>query len=123
MQSNNPLRRKLKFAIQAEILRSHQRDLAFAEHLKEKLFEILNNFGVHKKWYHLIQLDTPLKLIYFAFTTGMGNQTLGEEYTGIVQANLEELKVPSLTVSFYREVYITFYISVLYYELISFKFR
>ncbi|XP_025159754.1 peroxisome biogenesis factor 10 isoform X2 [Harpegnathos saltator] len=28
---------------------------------------------------------------------GMGNQTLGEEYTGIVQANLKELKVPSLT--------------------------
>ncbi|KAL0124201.1 hypothetical protein PUN28_006198 [Cardiocondyla obscurior] len=28
----------------------------------------------------------------------MGNQTLGEEYTGIVQANLEQRRVPTLTV-------------------------
>ncbi|XP_032690509.1 peroxisome biogenesis factor 10 [Odontomachus brunneus] len=98
MRSDNPLRRKLKFAIQAEILRSHQRDVDFTEHLREKLFEILQNFGLHKKWYQYVQLDAPLKLIYFAFTSGMGNQTLGEEYTGIVQANLEQFKVPSLTV-------------------------
>lgn len=101
MKSNNPLGRTLKLAIQAEILRSHQRDVDFTEHLREKLSEILHNFAIHKKWYQYIQLDAPLKLIYFTFTSGMGNQTLGEEYTGIVQTNLKELKVPSLTVSFY----------------------
>lgn len=106
MRSDNPLGRKLKYAIQAEILRSHQRDVDFTEHLRKKLTEISDNFGLSKKWQKYTQLDAPLKLIYFAFTTGMGNQTLGEEYTGIVQANLQELKVPSLTVSSCCKVYI-----------------
>lgn len=101
MKSKNPYRRTLKFANQAEILRAHQRDVDFAEQLREKLLEILHNFGLHKKWYQYIQLDAPLKLVYFTFTSGMGNQTLGEEYTGIVQANLKEIKVPSLTVSYF----------------------
>ncbi|XP_014481998.1 PREDICTED: peroxisome biogenesis factor 10 [Dinoponera quadriceps] len=86
----------LKYAIQAEILRSHQRDADFTENLQKRLSEILHNFGLHKRWHQYIQFNTPLKLIYFTFTSGMGNQTLGEEYTGIVQANIEELKVPSL---------------------------
>ncbi|XP_012215269.2 peroxisome assembly protein 10-B-like [Linepithema humile] len=87
--------RKLKCASQAEILRSHQRDDDFVKQLREKLTEILQNFGIHRT---LFQSDIPLKLLYFIFTSGMGNQTLGEEYTGIVQANLEARKVPTLTV-------------------------
>lgn len=90
--------RKLKCASQAEILRSHQRDDDFVKHLRQKLSEILQNFGVHRTFFQFIQSDIPLKLVYFVFTSGMGNQTLGEEYTGIVQANLEARKVPTLTV-------------------------
>lgn len=86
---------KLKCASQAEILRSHQRDDDFVKQLREKFIEILQNFGIQRT---LFQSDIPLKLLYFIFTSGMGNQTLGEEYTGIVQANLEERKVPTLTV-------------------------
>lgn len=52
-----------------------------------------------------IQSDIPLKLLYFVFTSGMGNQTLGEEYTGIVQANLEQRRVPTLTVCLAREIH------------------
>ena len=36
----------------------------------------------------------------------MGNQTLGEEYTGIVQANLEQRRVPTLTVRSVWEIYL-----------------
>ncbi|XP_029167087.1 peroxisome biogenesis factor 10 [Nylanderia fulva] len=90
--------RRLKCASQAEILRCHQRDDDFVNHLKQKLSEILHNFGIHRPLFHYIQSDIPLKLVYFIFTSGMGNQTLGEEYTGIVQANLEARKVPTLTV-------------------------
>ncbi|KAK9293460.1 hypothetical protein QLX08_011603 [Tetragonisca angustula] len=89
-------RRKLKIASQAEILRSHQRDGDFVKYLREKIADVLQ---ILEKWTGLLPLmhsDIPFKLIYFFFTTGMGNQTLGEEYTGIVQANLNAQKVPSI---------------------------
>ena len=91
-------RRKLKIASQAEILRSHQRDGDFVKYLREKIADVLQ---ILEKWTGLLPLmhsDIPFKLIYFFFTTGMGNQTLGEEYTGIVQANLNAQKVPSIYV-------------------------
>ncbi|KYN03012.1 PREDICTED: peroxisome biogenesis factor 10-like [Cyphomyrmex costatus] len=90
--------RKLKCASRAEILRSHQRDDDFIKFLREKLSDILQNIGVHRTLLQYIRSDIPFKLLYFIFTSGMGNQTLGEEYTGIVQANLEQRKVPTLTV-------------------------
>lgn len=91
--------RKLKCASQAEILRSHQRDDDFVKSLREKLTETLQNFGAQNgALFRYVQSDVPFKLLYFVFTSGMGNQTLGEEYTGIVQANLDERRVPTLTV-------------------------
>ncbi|KAG5324631.1 PEX10 factor, partial [Acromyrmex heyeri] len=90
--------RKLKCASQAEILRSHQRDDDFIKFLREKLSDISQNFGVHRTLLQYIRSDIPFKLLYFIFTSGMGNQTLGEEYTGIVQANLEQRRIPTLTV-------------------------
>jgi len=97
-------RRRLKCASRAEILRSHQRDDDFVKYLREKVSEIMQNFGVHRTLLQYIQSDIPFKLLYFVFTSGMGNQTLGEEYTGIVQANLEERRVPTLTVCLTREI-------------------
>ncbi|KAH0956751.1 hypothetical protein HN011_008784 [Eciton burchellii] len=91
-------KRRLKCASQAEILRAHQRDDDFVKHLREKLSETLQNFGVHRALSQCVQSDIPFKLLYFVFTSGMGNQTLGEEYTGIVQADLERHKIPTLTV-------------------------
>lgn len=88
--------RKLKTASQAEILRSHQRDDDFVKHLRENVIDVLQIFGKKKGLLPFIHSDIPFKLIYFFFTSGMGNQTLGEEYTGIVQANLDAHKVPSL---------------------------
>lgn len=102
--------RKLKCASQAEILRSHQRDDDFVKYLRQKLSEILHNFGVHRTLFQYIESDIPLKLMYFVFTSGMGNQTLGEEYTGIVQANLEARKVPTLTVRFNGKKFIMTYL-------------
>lgn len=90
---------KLKCASQAEILRSHQKDDEFVKDLRAKLVESLENFRWYQTLSKYIRSDIPFKLIYFVFTSGMGNQTLGEEYTGIVQANLKEYRVPALTVS------------------------
>ncbi|XP_076294134.1 peroxisomal biogenesis factor 10 [Lasioglossum baleicum] len=88
--------RKLKCASEAEILRSHQRDDDFVKHLREKVIDLLQIVGRRTGTLSFVQSDVPFKLLYFFFTSGMGNQTLGEEYTGIVQADLEARKVPSL---------------------------
>lgn len=95
--SKYPQEKRLKCANQAEILRSHQRDTDFIAQLQEKLLDLLQDFNKRKVWSRYLTSDIPASLIYFIFTTGMGNQTLGEEYTGIVQADLKAYKIPSLT--------------------------
>ena len=88
--------RVLKSANQAEILRSYQRDDDFVKHLREKVIDLVQTIGRQRGLLPFVHSDVPFRLIYFFFTSGMGNQTLGEEYTGIVQANLGGHKVPSL---------------------------
>lgn len=89
--------KKLKSANQAEILRSSQRDNDFVWTLSEKLSTILARFKKCRSLLQFMQSDVPAKFIYFVLTSGMGNQTLGEEYTGIVQVDLDAYKVPSLS--------------------------
>ncbi|XP_063992514.1 peroxisome biogenesis factor 10 isoform X2 [Diachasmimorpha longicaudata] len=100
MTSRRPIKKfgGLKSATQAEILRAHQRDDEFVRGLREKFLDLLHNFGGYRTLLPFIQSDILLKLLYFGFTSGIGNQTLGEEYTGIVQADLEAHRVPSLSV-------------------------
>ncbi|XP_014601896.1 PREDICTED: peroxisome biogenesis factor 10-like [Polistes canadensis] len=95
--SKNFQKRTLKCANQAEILRSHQRDLDFVLQLQEKLSDILHDFKNYRNLSRYLISDISAKLIYFVFTTGMGNQTLGEEYTGIVQADIKAYRIPSLS--------------------------
>ncbi|KAK0173798.1 hypothetical protein PV328_006943 [Microctonus aethiopoides] len=97
MATRRPIRSVLKEANQAEILRAHQRDDEFVTGLKEKLLDLLQRFGGYRSLLPYVQTGVPFKLLYFIFTSAFGNQTLGEEYTGIVQADLDARKVPSLT--------------------------
>ncbi|XP_015112351.1 peroxisome biogenesis factor 10 [Diachasma alloeum] len=99
MTSRRPMKRLggLRGATQAEILRAHQRDDEFVRGLREKFLDLLHNFGGYRTLLPFIQSNVPLKLLYFGFTSGMGNQTLGEEYTGIIQADLAARTVPSLS--------------------------
>nr|XP_050853133.1 peroxisome biogenesis factor 10-like [Vespula vulgaris]XP_050853134.1 peroxisome biogenesis factor 10-like [Vespula vulgaris]XP_050853135.1 peroxisome biogenesis factor 10-like [Vespula vulgaris]XP_050853136.1 peroxisome biogenesis factor 10-like [Vespula vulgaris]XP_050853137.1 peroxisome biogenesis factor 10-like [Vespula vulgaris]XP_050853138.1 peroxisome biogenesis factor 10-like [Vespula vulgaris]XP_050853139.1 peroxisome biogenesis factor 10-like [Vespula vulgaris]XP_050853140.1 per len=89
-------KKTLKCADQAEILRSYQRDIDFISQLQEKLSNLLHDLKNYRTLFRYPISDIPARLIYFVFTSGMGNQTLGEEYTGIVQANLKNYSVPSL---------------------------
>jgi len=89
--------RGLKIASQAEILRAHQRDDEFVKQLQDRLSDLLHKFGGYRSLLRTFQSDIPVKLVYFLVTSGLGNQTLGEEYTGIVQADLQARNVPSLT--------------------------
>ncbi|XP_012252549.2 peroxisome biogenesis factor 10 [Athalia rosae] len=83
-------------ASQAEILRSRQRDDLFANNLRDNLSELLHKIGGKKLLLQIAQSELPAKLAYFIVTTGMNNQTIGEEYTGIIQADVEARKIPSL---------------------------
>ncbi|XP_043670732.1 peroxisome biogenesis factor 10-like [Vespula pensylvanica] len=89
-------KKTLKCADQAEILRSYQRDIDFISQLQEKLSNLLHDLKNYRTLSRYLISDIPARWIYFVFTSGMGNQTLGEEYTGIVQANLKNYSVPSL---------------------------
>lgn len=91
----------LRQADQAEILRAHQRDDEFVRNLRERIIDLSYKFkGV--KWLQpllgSLESSLRLKFLYFICTSALGNQTLGEEYTGIVQANLADRKVPALPV-------------------------
>ncbi|OXU26972.1 hypothetical protein TSAR_008793 [Trichomalopsis sarcophagae] len=89
-------KRKLPTASQAEILRSHQRDNDFVLTMSETITDLLHRYDLYRNFSRFIKSEVPAKLFYFIVTSGLGNQTLGEEYTGIVQANLHARKVPSL---------------------------
>ena len=92
------VKRKLRTASQAEILRSHQRDNDFISQMGETITDLLHRYNLYRNFSRFIKSDVPAKLLYFIVTSGLENQTLGEEYTGIVQANLRRQKVPSLMV-------------------------
>ncbi|XP_058796350.1 peroxisome biogenesis factor 10-like isoform X3 [Phymastichus coffea] len=92
----NQNKRKLRIAIQAEILRSHQRDNDFITQMNENITDLLHRYNLYRNVSRFFKSDVPAKILYFIVTSGFGNQTLGEEYTGIVQANLKINKVPSL---------------------------
>jgi peroxin-10 len=93
-QPNNNLRA----ANQAEILRSYQRDNDFISDMSEKLTDLLHRYNFYKNFSYYMKSDVFARLLYFIFTSGLGNQTLGEEYTGILQANIKKRKIPSLIV-------------------------
>ncbi|XP_015523266.1 peroxisome biogenesis factor 10 [Neodiprion lecontei] len=96
MERVTPRGFRSKGANQAEILRARQRDDMFVTNLRENLSELMHKLGGSKLLLHIVQSELPAKFAYFIATTAMNNQTIGEEYTGIIQADLKALKVPSL---------------------------
>lgn len=93
----NTKRRRIIQANQAEILRSHQRDSQFVRLLNDQFQEILVNYKI-KKSIGTISSESVMKLLYFCLTHGLGNQTLGEEYTGVVPVKLRTLSMQPLSV-------------------------
>lgn len=80
----------------AEILRAAQKDESFREKLRNLLFEISLQVGgtrVLVKYRDLISASG--NLLYYGTTTLSGLQTLGEEYTGIIQFDTSQSNIPS----------------------------
>lgn len=81
----------MRAANQAEILRAHQRDDEFVKELDRKLQKFLSKIKNNKV---LTQWQSEMvRFVYFIFTSGSENLTLGEEYTGITQASIKNRKI------------------------------
>lgn len=84
----------------AEILRSAQKDAMIKQKLEETLSNlVLKSLGT-RKWLLYRSLINPLaSFLYYSSTTLYCLQTLGEEYTGIIQVDRTLKHVPSFYVS------------------------
>lgn len=82
-------------ARQPEILRTVQKDAAFTNQLGHDLSDILR-FSNKKLWIKYNSLCTLLmELTYHGFASYNNLQTLGEEYTGIIQIDSKYIALPS----------------------------
>lgn len=88
--------RTLEPAGTAEVLRAAQRDELIVERIYQGASDALLQAAGNRVWmkYHA-SLPTVAKILYSAVTTLSDIQTLGEEYTGIIQINCKLQKLPS----------------------------
>jgi peroxin-10 len=85
------------FAASPDIIRSHQKDAYFQGILLQHLSTILRNlYGARTAHAYTTEARTFAELLYLGLTTGLGNRTLGEEYTDIVQVEDATRRLPSL---------------------------
>uniref|UniRef100_A0A1B6DG58 RING-type E3 ubiquitin transferase n=1 Tax=Clastoptera arizonana TaxID=38151 RepID=A0A1B6DG58_9HEMI len=78
----------------AEILRASQKDEVFSDRLQNYWSEILLKLGGSRLWMNIKHFKIGY-LFYGTLTTLSGLQTLGEEYTGIVQVNSSKSDIPT----------------------------
>ncbi|GAA5870951.1 hypothetical protein JCM16303_001642 [Sporobolomyces ruberrimus] len=85
-------------AAQPEIVRANQKDLYYLAQLSEQVEDVARSLlGTRwlQKWSK--ELHHGSRLAYFALTTLLGSQTLGEEYCDILQYQTRNRKPPSRT--------------------------
>ncbi|GAA6018899.1 hypothetical protein JCM11491_001719 [Sporobolomyces phaffii] len=94
-------RRRVPFfahAAQPEIVRANQKDLYYLSQLSEQFEDVARSLlGTRwlQRWSK--ELHHGSRLAYFALTTLLGSQTLGEEYCDILQYQNRDRKPPSRT--------------------------
>uniref|UniRef100_A0A336MIV3 RING-type E3 ubiquitin transferase n=1 Tax=Culicoides sonorensis TaxID=179676 RepID=A0A336MIV3_CULSO len=85
----------LSKAGQAEIIRSAQKDNQFIDEIYLTVSELLRRYS-QNLW---IKFDTHIKtltnIFYYSFHSILGIQTLGEEYTGVIQIDQNYKSLPS----------------------------
>ncbi|KAJ5022909.1 Pex12 amino terminal region-domain-containing protein [Bipolaris maydis] len=85
------------FAASPDIIRSHQKDAYFSGVLLEHLSSLLRKlYGARAAHTYLSETRVIGELLYLGLTTLIGNRTLGEEYTDIVQVESETGRLPAL---------------------------
>lgn len=81
---------------QAEILRAAQKDDQITDTLSDLVSDIIYMFAGNRRFLKARNLREAIaKFLYYGFTTVPGFQTLGEEYTGMIQIDKTSRNVPS----------------------------
>ncbi|KAF2845095.1 peroxisome biosynthesis protein-like protein [Plenodomus tracheiphilus IPT5] len=92
-----PLPSTYPFAASPDIIRSHQKDAYFSGVLLDQLSTLIRKlYGVRLAHTYLSETRVSAELLYLGLTTLIGNRTLGEEYTDIVQVEAETGRLPAL---------------------------
>ncbi|KAG9196728.1 hypothetical protein G6011_01849 [Alternaria panax] len=85
------------FAASPDIIRSHQKDAYFSGVLLDQLSTLLRKlYGARIAHTYASETRVLGELLYLGLTTLIGNRTLGEEYTDIVQVESESGRLPAL---------------------------
>jgi len=85
------------FAASPDIIRSHQKDAYFSGVLLDQLSTLLRKlYGARTSHTYASETRVAGELLYLGLTTLIGNRTLGEEYTDIVQVESESGRLPAL---------------------------
>lgn len=79
-----------------EVLRAAQKDEIWCDRIQKSWWDIILKIGGTRQWLKVKNIPVG-QLIYNSATTLCGLQTLGEEYTGIVQVDPTGIRVPSFT--------------------------
>ncbi|KAF1836759.1 hypothetical protein BDW02DRAFT_207834 [Decorospora gaudefroyi] len=85
------------FAAAPDMIRSHQKDAYFSGVLLDQLSTLLRKlYGARFAHSYVSETRVLGELLYLGLTTLIGNRTLGEEYTDIVQVESESERLPAL---------------------------
>ena len=85
------------FAAAPDIIRSHQKDVYFQTVLLTRLEAVIRSlYGARTAHSWTVEARTLTELLYHGLTTFVGNRTLGEEYTDIVQVEDNTHRLPSI---------------------------
>ena len=86
-------------ATQGEILRAAQKDAALTDSLQRSVGSLCLDLVGPRVWLrHKWVCEPASRLLYYLVTTASDLQTLGEEYTGIIQVEAGARRIPSRTV-------------------------
>ncbi|XP_046638388.1 peroxisome biogenesis factor 10-like [Daphnia pulicaria] len=79
-----------------EILRASQKDESYINTIKNELADIVQRLFGNQTWLKVQWLsDLTCVFLYYTLTTLLDNQTLGEEYVGLIQVNPTLRALPS----------------------------
>ena len=85
------------WAAAPDIIRSHQKDAYFQSMLLTRLEAVIRSlYGARTAHNWTTEARTFTELLYLGLTTFVGNRTLGEEYTDIVQVEDNTHRLPSI---------------------------
>jgi len=81
----------------AEVLRAGQKDDSFLNYLKANAADVIQRIFGTRTWLDVHKyVENSCELLYFCLTTLCLRQTLGEEYTGIIQVGGTRDRLPNL---------------------------